>query len=76
MAEERKISSRAVRTAGDVVREPGPAVNTYRQRAAYFSHPAVRKAQAWERKQREFEERKASKAKCKMQNECDVGDRA
>jgi hypothetical protein len=69
MAQDGKTGSHALSTAADVVRESGPAVNTYRQRAAYLSHPAVRKALAWERKQREFEERKASKTKCKTQNE-------
>jgi hypothetical protein len=69
MEQDGKISSHALSTAADVVREPGAAVNTYRQRAAYLSHPAVQKALAWERKQREFEERKASMGKCKNQNE-------
>lgn len=67
MAQDDKINDQALRTAADVVREPRAAVSTYLQRMSYFNHPAVQKALAWERKQRAFEELKASKARCGAQ---------
>jgi hypothetical protein len=63
MAQGSRISGGAPKTAAEVVREPGPAVNTYLQRVAYLRHPAVRKALAWEGRQRKFDELKAGKAK-------------
>jgi cephalosporin hydroxylase len=62
VAQDEVINGKTQRTAADVVREPRSAVNTYLQRMAYFKHPAVQKALAWEKKQRAFEELKASRA--------------